>query len=101
MNRYKKAFKKKVFMPFTVIGDPDIKTSEKIIKEMIDSGATREEVRDYVQPIREEHKAQRDELLEELGIDSEDIPCEGMKGLRMRGSGFRFKNKGWMKPTDE
>ncbi|MBI4439776.1 tryptophan synthase subunit alpha [Candidatus Woesearchaeota archaeon] len=40
MDRYKKAFsKKKAFIPFTVVGDPDLKTSEQIIRTMIDSGA--------------------------------------------------------------
>src|SRR3989344_3486404 len=40
MNRYKKAFaKKNAFIPFAVVGDPDLKTSEQIIRAMIDSGA--------------------------------------------------------------
>ncbi len=40
MNRYKKALRKKnAFIPFTVVGDPDLKTSENMIRTMIDSGA--------------------------------------------------------------
>ena len=45
MNRYKKTFQKlkkakeKALVPFTVVGDPDYKTSIGIIKSMIDNGA--------------------------------------------------------------
>jgi tryptophan synthase alpha chain len=45
MNRYKKTFKnlnqrkEKALIPFTVIGDPDYKTSISIMKAMIDHGA--------------------------------------------------------------
>ena len=40
MSRIAEVFaKKKAFIPFTVVGDPDYETSKKIIKTMIDSGA--------------------------------------------------------------
>ena len=40
MSKIKELFKKKkAFIPFTVLGDPDYETSIKIIKSMIDSGA--------------------------------------------------------------
>ncbi len=40
MSRYKKAFSKgKVLIPFTVIGDPDYRTSLEIVKTIINSGA--------------------------------------------------------------
>jgi len=40
MNRYKEAFSKgKVLVPFSVIGDPDYKTSLEIVKTIINAGA--------------------------------------------------------------
>lgn len=45
MNRYKKTFnqlkkkKEKAFIPFTVIGDPDYRTSLEIVKAMVNGGA--------------------------------------------------------------
>jgi tryptophan synthase alpha chain len=45
MNRYQKAFQllrekgEAAFIPFTVAGDPDLDTSEAILKAYIDGGA--------------------------------------------------------------
>lgn len=39
MSRIKKAFEKKAFIAFAVAGDPDVKTSEEIILEIIRAGA--------------------------------------------------------------
>ncbi|MFC1690781.1 tryptophan synthase subunit alpha [Nanoarchaeota archaeon] len=45
MSRYKKTFKElakkkqKAFIPFTVVGDPDYKTSIEIVKAMVENGA--------------------------------------------------------------